>query len=89
MKANEIITAAELTSIIAAHGADTVSVDGSTPEFFSSSADLGLDGSETFRVVLNYGHEVQFHLISDDMRAIITTGLKGRCDDAEGWVAAL
>ncbi len=87
MKANEIITASELTSIIAAHGADTVSVDGSMPEFFSSSADLDLDGSETFRVVLNYGHEVQFHLISEDLRAIVTTGLKGQHNPVEGWVA--
>lgn len=87
MKTNDIITAAELEAIIEKHGAGDVSVDGSWPEQFSNASELEMDGSETFRVVINYGHEVQFHLVSDEMRAIVTTGLKGRCDDVEGWVA--
>lgn len=87
MQANDIITSAQLTALIAEHGADMVSVDGSMPEAYSDAAELGLDGGETFRVVINYGHEVQFHLISDEMRAIVTTGLKGRCDAVQGWMA--
>lgn len=87
MKANDIISAADLAELIAEHGADMVSVDGSMPEAYGDASDLRLDGSETFRVVINYGHEVQFHLISDEMRAIVTTGLKGRCDAVQGWMA--
>lgn len=87
MKTNDIITAAELADIIDEHGAGHVSVDGSMPEAFTSASDLSLDTADTFRVVVNYGHEVQFHLISAEMRAIVTTGLKGRCDDIEGWMA--
>jgi len=88
MKTNDIITAAELTSLIEKHGAGTVSIDGSMPEQFANAAELGLGGSDEFRVVINYGHPVQFHLISREMRAIVTTGLTGRCDAVEGWVAA-
>ena len=89
MKTNDIITAAELETIIASHGAGFLNIEGSMPVQFSGAFDLGLDGSEEFRVVINYGHPVQFHLISDEMRAIVTTGLTGSCDDVEGWVAAL
>ena len=87
MNTGDIITAAELKKIIETHGAGVFSVDGSTWESFESAASLELDGTESFGVVINYGHEVQFHLISDDMRAIVTTGLKGRCDDIHGWMA--
>lgn len=87
MKTNDIITASELIAIIAEHGAGHASIDGSMPEAFTSAYDLHLDTADTFRVVVNYGHEVQFHLISAEMRAIVTTGLKGRCDYMEGWMA--
>ncbi|WP_338924604.1 hypothetical protein V0M98_33855 (plasmid) [Pseudomonas silesiensis] len=86
MKTNDIITAAQLIDLIAVHGTHTVSFDGGIPEPYTIGDEIGLEGGETFRVVINYGHEVQFHLVSDDMRAIITTGLKGRCENME-WVA--
>ena len=89
MKTNDIITAAELSALVASHGAGTISVDGSMPEAFVNGEDLGIETGDRFTVVVNYGHAVQFHLVSDEMRAIITTGLKGRCDDMDGWVAAL
>lgn len=87
MKANEIISAAELAEIIEKNGPVTVSLDGSMPENFLSAEALCLEEGDTFRVVLNYGHQVQFHLVSDQGRAIITTGLKGRCDPVMGWMA--
>jgi dihydropteroate synthase len=87
MRDNDIITAAQLADLIAEHGADMVSIDGSMPETYADAADLGLEQGDTFRVVINYGYEVQFVLISDDMRAIVTTGLKGRHNPVEGWLA--
>lgn len=87
MKANDIISAADLTALIKKHGTGTVSFDGSMPEEYLKAEDLGLEEGDTFRVVLNYGYEVQFHPVSDKMRAIITTGLKGRCDPVMGWMA--
>lgn len=87
MQANDIISSAELNALIEKHGTGTVSFDGSMPEEYTQAADLGLEEGDIFRVVMNYGYEVQFHLISDQMRAIITTGLKGRCDQVMGWMA--
>jgi hypothetical protein len=87
MKTNDIIGANTLVELIAQYGAGDVSFDGAMPEGYASAADLGIEECDSFRVVINYGYEVQFHLISDDMRAVITTGLKGRCDDEHGWMA--
>ena len=86
MKTGEIITAAELVDIIGQHGAGTYSIDGSMPERFESAADLQLEEEDRFAAVINYSHEVQFHLVGDDVRAIVTTGLKGRCKNME-WAA--
>lgn len=87
MKQGDIIAAQELAAIIAEHGPGHLSVDGSMPSPYSAATNLELDGTEKFRVVLNYGHEVQFHLVSEEVRAVVTTGLCGRCDDMEGWMA--
>lgn len=87
MQANDIISASELIALIEKHGTGTVSFDGAMPEEYAAAADLGLEEGDAFTVVLNYGYEVQFRLISDHMRAIITTGLKGRCDPVMGWMA--
>lgn len=101
LKPDDIITAEMLCKIIEAHGADfdaqgagfdepcagLVSIDGSIFEPYADASDLGVCQEERFRVILNYGHEVQFHLLSDTCRAIVTTGLSGQCDDMEGWIA--
>ena len=73
-----LITAAELIEIIAANGGETVSIDGGHPEVFATADDLELDGTEVFEVIENYGWATQFHLVSDKMRAVVTTGLKGQ-----------
>jgi len=87
IKTGDIITAQQLISIIAAHGGGHASVNGEMPWPYTTAAELDLDGSERFEAVINYGHEVQFHLVSDSMRAHITTGLRGRVERME-WVAA-
>jgi len=86
MKTDEIISSKELVKIISAYGAGYVSVDGEMPYEYETAKALELDGSEKFKVVVNYAHPVEFHLISDDMRAIVTTGLTGRVEKME-WVA--
>ena len=86
MKANQIITAAELESIISKHGVGTVSIDGEMPRDYKSFAQLGIDAEDTFCVIINYGMAVQFHLLSIDMRAIITTGLCAEVINME-WAA--
>ncbi len=97
MKSNDIITAEELIDIIRTHGAGDISVDGCIPEPYDDAAEFQLDGSERFRVIIAYWGPVQFHLITQDAdgadtidgdyRAIVTTGLKGRCDYVQGWIA--
>ena len=83
MNTNQIISVTELKTLIAQHGVESVMIDGQFDEEKDVSS---LEDDQEFNVVINYGHEVQFHLISDDVRVIITTGLKGRCENT-GWVA--
>jgi hypothetical protein len=88
MNNGDIINGSKLEEIITAHGGKcAVSEDGSFPAEFDSADELCLDGFDQFKIVLNYGYPVQFHLIGADYRAIITCGLTGRCDDLLGWVA--
>lgn len=83
-----IIGANQLADIIKAHGPGMVSIDGSMPSPYEATEELGLCDSDTFRVTVNYGHEVQFWLVSDSMRAMVTTGLRGMFDSQRmAWVA--
>jgi hypothetical protein len=86
MKTNDVISAAELSSIITTYGPGHVSVDGEMPYEYFSVDDLELDAKDQFEVSINYSNQVQFHLVSNDMRAIVTTGLRGRVEKME-WVA--
>ncbi len=84
MKNGEIITAKDLINVIDRNGAGSFSVNGSLYEKYDRSSDLELDEEARFEVVINFGHKVQFHLVSSDIRAIVTTGLKGCVVNREG-----
>lgn len=85
MKTGDTVTASELAGIINEHGCGTIMINGSIPEPYQDVADLELDDQDRFAVTINYGMEVQFHHIGED-RIMITTGLKGRCENFE-WLA--
>lgn len=74
----DIVNALGLEGIIALYGCGTVEIDGDYPEAYHRSKELGMNGFDYFHVVINYGYPVQFHLISDITRVIITTGLLGK-----------
>ena len=84
MKNGEIITAKDLINVIDRNGSGSLSVNGSFYENYDYSSDLDLDESDSFEVVINFGNEVQFHLVSSDTRAIVTTGLKGSVVNRDG-----
>lgn len=78
IKTNDVLNATEVKELVKRFGA-TVSIDGNLyQDLFADE----IESEDEFQVVINYGHDVQLNLISDDMRAnIVLGGLKGQCKD--------
>ncbi|MFG3493360.1 hypothetical protein [Streptomyces sp. NPDC047972] len=84
----DIISSAQLTSIINKHGAGYLLCNRSLHDYYSSADELEMDESEKFEVLVNYGFPVQFHLVGSSDGVMVTTGLKGTFDDESmTWVA--
>lgn len=83
MKPGDKITGSEARALIEKHGVDHAIIGGAHAEISASD----IEDTDTFGVVVNYGHGVQLHLDSDIERAIIVLrDLVGRVEGSE-WAA--
>ena len=84
MKTNDIISANEARNLVEKYGVMHTIIDGAVEESLKAEE---IENTDRFKVVINYGNEVQLHLISDDMRCEVSLkNLKGRCEGME-WIA--
>lgn len=86
IKSGDIISADTLKALAARAGATKIQVmdDGSWP-YDAPLSDI--EDHDTFKVIVNYWHEVQFHLQGHKTELlVIVPGVVGHCDNIHHWV---